>query len=91
MQHDIRRQVMRDNWTWLKDPVRQRWDLLDDDSLERIDGDDERLLDRIQVAYGIHRDIAEEQLEQFIDDYQEYFEMVRERAPATPISPRPHM
>ncbi len=91
MQHDIRRQVMHDNWTYLKDPVQRRWDLLDDGSIEQIDGDDERLLDRIQVAYGIHRDMAEAQLEEFMDDHEEYFEMVRDRAPATPIAPRPHI
>lgn len=90
MHHDTRHQVLHDNWPWLKDSVQHRWDLLDDGSLEQIDGDDERLLDRIQVAYGIHRDIAEEQLEHFMDDYHDYFELVRDRSPATPISPRPH-
>ncbi len=84
-------QLMHDNWTYLKDPVRQRWSRLDDESLDEIDGDHERLLDRIQVAYGIHRDQAETELHAFMDDYEEYFELVRDRSPDTPIAPRPHL
>lgn len=94
MQRDIRHEEMRDNWIWLKDFVQRRWDLLDDNSIEQIDGNDERLLDRIQVAYGIHRDMAETQLEDFMDECREAFgdhlEQARSRRPATPVSPRPH-
>lgn len=100
MQHHRRRRVedhreldrlMHDNWTYLKDPVHQRWNLLDDVSLDEIDGDHERLLDRLQVAYGIHRDQAESELEAFLDDYEDYFELVGERSPGTPIAPRPSL
>ena len=83
-------QVMQDNWTWLKDPVRDRWPRLGEHGVEQIDGDRERLLDQIQVAYGIHRDQAEQEVEAFVSDYQDYFELVRDRAPSTPIAPRPH-
>lgn len=86
-----RDQLMHDNWAYLKDPVHQRWNRLNDESLEQIDGDHERLLDRIQVAYGIHREMAEEQLAEFMDDYEDYFELVRDRSPSTPIAPRPHL
>lgn len=84
--HDL----MRENWTWLKDPVRERWGRLSETALDDIDGSYERLLDKIQVAYGIHRDQAELQVDEFMDDYHEYFELVRDRAPGTPIAPRPH-
>lgn len=85
-----REKLMYDNWTYLKDAVQQRWGRLDDATLDDIDGHDERLLDRIQIAYAINRDLAELQLDEFMDEYHDYFVMVRDRAPATPIAPRPH-
>lgn len=82
--------LMREHWTWLKDPVGDRWPRLDESTLDAIDGDHERLLDHIQVAYGIHRDQAEQEIESFMNDYSDYFDLVQDRAPATPIAPRPH-
>lgn len=83
-------ELMQDNWTYLKDPVRDRWPRLSESALDDIDGDRERLLDHIQVAYGIHRDQAEQEVGAFMNDYSDYFELVRDRAPATPVAPRPH-
>lgn len=86
-----RLELMHDNWTYLKDPVQRRWQRLNEESLAEIDGDCERLLDRIQVAYGIHREQAQTELEAFMDEYAEYFELVRDRSPGTPFAPRPHL
>lgn len=83
-------ELIRDHWTYLKDPVRDRWARLSETALDDIDGDRERLLDQIQVAYGIHRDQAEQEIENFMGDHEDYFDLVRDRAPATPIAPRPH-
>lgn len=83
-----RDQVMYDNWVYLKDPVKERWDRLTDMRLDAIDGHREHLIDHIQVVYGIHREQAEAEVNDFMDDYHDYFRFFSDRAPSTPLAPR---
>lgn len=83
-----RDQVMYDNWVYLKDPVKERWDRLSDMRLEDIDGHHDRLVDQVQVVYGIHREQAEAEVNAFMEDYHDYFRLVGDRAPSTPLAPR---
>lgn len=83
-----REQVMYDNWVYLKDPVKERWERLTDMRLEDIDGHRDRLVDHVQVVYGIHREQAEAEVDDFMSDYQDYFQLVGDRAPSTPLAPR---
>lgn len=83
-----RAQVMYDNWVYLKDPVKERWPRLTDMRLEDIDGHFERLVDQIQVVYSVHREQAESEVNHFMEDYHDYFRMVSDRVPSTPIAPR---
>ena len=83
-----RDQVMYDNWVYLKDPVKERWDRLTDMRLEEVDGHRDRLVDHVQVVYGIHREQAEAEVNEFLEDYHDYFHLVSERAPSTPVAPR---
>lgn len=50
------------NWKQLKGAVRERWGKLTDDHLTAIDGSREKLLGKIQEAYGIGKDEAERQI-----------------------------
>jgi len=84
-----RDQLMYDNWVYLKDPVKERWDRLTDMRLEDIDGHRDRLVDQVQVVYGIHREQAEAEVDDFMDDYHDYFRMVSDRPPSTPLAPHP--
>lgn len=83
-----RDQALYDHWVYLKDPVKERWDRLTDMRLEDIDGHRDRLVDQVQVVYGIHREQAETEVDEFMNDYHEYFRMISNRAPSTPLAPR---
>ncbi len=55
------------NWTQFKGNVKQQWGKLTDDQLDMIAGKREHLAGKIQVMYGIEKDEAENQL----DDWQQ--------------------
>ncbi|HTF88646.1 MAG TPA: CsbD family protein [Planctomycetota bacterium] len=53
------------NWKNVTGKVRERWGKLTDDELDVIQGKREQLEGRIQEAYGIGRDGAPKQVEEF--------------------------
>lgn len=56
---------MEGNWKLFAGKVRERWGKLTDDDLDVIQGKREQLEGRIQKAYGIGRDEAKKQIEEF--------------------------
>ncbi|GMU23371.1 MAG: hypothetical protein AMXMBFR13_34490 [Phycisphaerae bacterium] len=56
---------VKGNWKQMKGQVKQQWGKLTDDDLDRIHGEREELAGKIQERYGISRDEAERQLDQF--------------------------
>ena len=50
-------------WRQMKGEVRTRWGKLTDDDLDKAEGDREKLVGRIQERYGIARDDAERQVD----------------------------
>jgi uncharacterized protein YjbJ (UPF0337 family) len=50
------------NWKQIKGEVKQQWGRITDDQLDVIAGKREHLAGRIQEAYGLTRDEAEQQL-----------------------------
>lgn len=52
-------------WMQLKGDVRQRWGKLTDDDLQVIAGSRDKLLGRIQERYGIAKEEAEKQLDEW--------------------------
>ena len=50
-------------WKQMKGSVRTRWGKLTDDDLEVIGGQKDQLVGRIQERYGIHKDEAQLQVE----------------------------
>jgi uncharacterized protein YjbJ (UPF0337 family) len=54
------------NWKQLKGSVKERWGKLTDDQLDVIAGKRDNLAGRIQETYGLSKDEAEKQL----DDWQ---------------------
>jgi uncharacterized protein YjbJ (UPF0337 family) len=61
----MNRDRIEGNWQQLKGKVKQQWAKLTDDDLTAIEGNRDELLGRIQERYGIARDEAERQLEEF--------------------------
>ena len=61
----MNRDRIEGNWQQLKGKVKQQWAKLTDDDLTAIEGSRDELLGRIQERYGIAREEAERQLEEF--------------------------
>jgi len=53
------------NWKQFKGQVKQKWGKLTDDDLTRINGKREELVGRIQERYGLAKEQAEKELEDF--------------------------
>jgi uncharacterized protein YjbJ (UPF0337 family) len=54
------------NWTQYKGKVKDKWGKLTNDDLTRIAGKRDQLLGRLQELYGIRREEAEKQ----VDDWE---------------------
>jgi uncharacterized protein YjbJ (UPF0337 family) len=59
--------IMQGNWKQLKGKAKAMWGKITDDDFDVMDGKREELSGKIQKAYGITRDEAEKQ----IDDWAE--------------------
>jgi uncharacterized protein YjbJ (UPF0337 family) len=68
------------NWKQLKGKLREKWGKLTDDHVEAIDGRREILAGKLQEAYGIGKDEADRQ----IDDWQKSIPEVANDHDATP-------
>jgi uncharacterized protein YjbJ (UPF0337 family) len=56
---------IRGKWNQMKGSVKQQWAKLTDDDLTAIDGHRDRLIGKLQERYGIAREEAEKQLNQW--------------------------
>ena len=54
------------NWRQFTGRVKQRWGKLTDDDLDRIDGRREELEGALQETYGIAKDQAKKEIDEFI-------------------------
>ncbi|MCC7243771.1 MAG: CsbD family protein [Acidobacteria bacterium] len=53
--------TLQGKWKQVKGKVREQWGKLTDDDLDQIEGHSEQLVGRIQERYGIARDAAQRQ------------------------------
>jgi len=58
---------IKGNWKQMKGEAKRQWGNLTDDDLDRAEGDRDKLVGRIQERYGIARDEAERQ----VDDWSQ--------------------
>jgi uncharacterized protein YjbJ (UPF0337 family) len=56
---------VKGNWKQLKGELRAQWGKLTDDDLEVIAGSRDRLVGRLQELYGIRKEEAERQIEEW--------------------------
>ncbi len=52
-------------WHELKGSAREQWGKLTDDDIAEVDGSREKLSGKIQNAYGVAREKAEEQIDEW--------------------------
>jgi uncharacterized protein YjbJ (UPF0337 family) len=54
-----------ESWDQLKGRLRERWPLLSDADLDRISGSRERLEDLLEELYGLEREHASREVDEF--------------------------
>jgi uncharacterized protein YjbJ (UPF0337 family) len=57
-------------WKQTKGRFREKWGKLTDDDLDVIDGKRQQLVGKIQEHYGIAREVAEAQADEFVKSLQ---------------------
>lgn len=53
------------NWKQFQGKARTQWGKLTDDDMDRIQGNRERLIGKVQEAYGIGKEEAERQVDEW--------------------------
>ena len=56
---------MKGKWKQMKGSVKERWGKLTDDDLDVIDGQHDQLIGKIQERYGIAREAAQKQVDEW--------------------------
>ena len=56
---------MKGKWKQMKGSVKERWGKLTDDDLDVIDGQHDQLIGKIQERYGIAREVAQKQVDEW--------------------------
>lgn len=56
---------MKGKWKQMKGSVKERWGKLTDDDIDVIDGQHDQLVGRIQERYGIAREAAQKQVDEW--------------------------
>ena len=64
--------VIKGDWMQFKGHVKEQWGKLTDDNLDQIDGRREQLAGKVQEAYGVTKDQAEEQVKAFEAVHKDY-------------------
>ena len=56
---------LKGKWKQIKGSVKERWGKLTDDDIHVIDGQSEQLIGKIQERYGIAREAAQKQVDEW--------------------------
>ena len=57
-------------WNQLKGSVREKWGKLSDDDVSQVKGQREQLVGRIQERYGLAREAATKQVDEWLTGFQ---------------------
>lgn len=58
--------VLKGNWRQLTGAVQSKWGELTNDDVDQVEGEQEKLVGKIQERYGVAREEAERQVEEFL-------------------------
>jgi uncharacterized protein YjbJ (UPF0337 family) len=72
--------TLQGNWNETKGKVKTKWGRLTDDDLTQVQGQKDRLVGVIQQKYGIAREKAEEQLDEFLSSADSFVSRAKETA-----------
>jgi uncharacterized protein YjbJ (UPF0337 family) len=61
--------ILKGKWKQLSGSAKAKWGDLTDDDLKQIDGDKDRLVGKVQEKYGVARDEAEKQVDEWSDKH----------------------
>lgn len=64
---------MAGQWKQFRGTVREMWGRLTDDDLEQIKGNRDQLVGRIQERYGIAKEEANSQVDEWVESMREKF------------------
>jgi len=70
---------LKGKWKQMKGSVKERWGKLTDDDLDVIDGQSDQLIGKIQERYGIARQEAQKQVDEWNSNVVRESESERER------------
>ncbi len=62
--------IVKGKWKQLKGEAQKKWGKLSDDQIEIINGDRHKLIGRIQENYGVTKDEASKQVEEWEKGYK---------------------
>jgi uncharacterized protein YjbJ (UPF0337 family) len=62
----VNEDILQGKWAQLKGKLREQWGKLTDDDIDRIAGRSEQLIGRVQERYGLARDEAQRQVDDFL-------------------------
>jgi uncharacterized protein YjbJ (UPF0337 family) len=60
--------TVKGKWKELKGSVKERWGRLTDNDLDVIDGEHDQLIGKIQQRYGIAREAAQKQVDEWKEE-----------------------
>ncbi len=63
--------IVQGNWTQWKGRLKEKWGDLTDDDIQVLDGKKDQLAGKLQERYGIARDEAEKQLDEWASGYND--------------------
>ena len=64
-------------WKQYKGQAKEKWGKLTDDDLDVIDGKRQQIVGKIQERYGISKEAAEQQADEFVKSMKEESQKVR--------------
>jgi len=67
----MNRDVLQGKWKQMKGRVRERWGELTNDDVDRMTGASEQLVGKIQERYGIARDEAQREVDDWLRTAEE--------------------
>ena len=73
------------SWKQYKGAIRENWGKLTDDHLDVIGGKRQQLVGRIQEQYGVAQDVAEQQVDDFLKQFDETGTQAKHSRVAAPL------
>lgn len=62
--------IVEGNWTQWKGRLKEKWGDLTDDDIQMLDGKKDQLAGKIQERYGIARDQADKEIEEWTERFK---------------------